>query len=90
MAESEAGYPAPPAGGEIGATTTPATQAMSQGELTPETDAAREAAELRPPDFAAETPLAPQEVREWPVARILALMGAVVFGLVALWLRTRI
>lgn len=88
--ESQAGYPAPPAAGEAGVTATPAAQAMSQNDLTPETEAASEAAGLRPPGFAAETPLAPQEVREWPVARILALMGAVLFGLVALWLRARI
>jgi len=90
VAESQAGYPAPPVAGEAGVTATPAAQAKSQGELTPETEAASEAGGLRPPDVAAEAPLAPQEVREWPVARILALMGAVLFGLVALWLRARI
>jgi hypothetical protein len=88
--EGQTGYPAPPAADVASPAATPGGQAMSQDTFPPESRPAAGTSGSRVPEASHEIPLAPQAVLRFPVGRIAALVSAVVFGLVALWLRTKI
>ncbi len=89
IAEGQTGYPMPPlAMSNIVAT--PVVQAPAEVERMPEQQMAGEAAGSQAPIVPGVTPLAPQEVRQFPVIRVIAVVSALVFGLVALWLRARV
>lgn len=75
-----------------GPSATPVAQALarSEGDRSEEVPNAERESSAAVLEIARETPLAPQEVDELPVTRILALLSALTLGIVALWLRARI
>jgi hypothetical protein len=76
------GYPEPEEARDDPAGTLPIAPALALGEDQPSGS--------RAPELALETPLAPQEVRQVPVIRIVAIVSAIVLGLAALWLRANV
>lgn len=91
VAGGQTGYPAPPTAEVVTPVETPAVQVMAEGETLPETEPTSQPADALAPVVSHETPLAPQEVSKGlPVVSIGAVIGAVMLGLVALWLRARV
>lgn len=88
--EEPAGPAMPEATVAFEASATPVSQARLPVEISPEAEVTEPADSSRVAEVPSETPLAPQEVRVLPVTRILAVVSAVVLGLVALWLRSKV
>lgn len=93
--EVAAAYPGPASREEVAVPAAPTEEAQIAAAVTSRDDqvetiaAARDEPAAPAISLAADTPLAPQEVRDFPATRLVALLSALTLGIVALWLRAR-